>query len=86
MRHIFESCNSGPDLPDELFHPFTPDEWETQTATDMGTYLKQHLSTPLGPNPVHPGPISSSRPTMYSTAAQELIDLRTGIKEKLQLQ
>ena len=28
MRHIFESHNSGPDLPDDPFHPFTPDEWE----------------------------------------------------------
>ena len=35
MRHIFESYNSCPDLPDDPFHPFTPDEWETHTATDM---------------------------------------------------
>ena len=26
MRHIFESNNSGPDLQDDPFHPFTPDE------------------------------------------------------------
>ena len=51
MRHIFESYSSGPDLPDDPFHPFTPDECETHTATHMRTYLIQHLSSPLGPNP-----------------------------------
>ena len=33
MKYIFESYNSGPDLPDDPFPPFTPDEWETYTAT-----------------------------------------------------
>ena len=56
MRHIFESYNSCADLPDDPFHPFTPGEWETHTATQMRTYLIQHLSSPLGPNPVLLGP------------------------------
>ena len=60
MTHIFESYNSGPDLPDDPFHPFTPDKWETHTATDMMTYLIQNLSGPLGPNPIPSEPIYSS--------------------------
>ena len=83
MRHIFESYNSGPDLPDDPFHSFTPDEWVTHTATQMSTYLIQNLPSPLGPNPVPSGPISSSRPTGYSTAALELIDFRKAIKSKI---
>ena len=27
LSHIFESYNSGPDLPEDTFHPFTQDEW-----------------------------------------------------------
>ena len=27
MKHMFECYNSGPDLPDDPFHPFSPDEW-----------------------------------------------------------
>ena len=60
MRHIFESSNSGSNLPDDPFHPFTSDEWETHTATLMRAYLLQHVSnlldsiqSLLGPYP-HP--------------------------------
>ena len=34
----------------------------------------QNLPDPHGPEPVPSGPISSSRPTRYSTAAIELMD------------
>ena len=51
---------------DDLFHPFAPDEWVIHRAIQMGTYLIQHLPSPLGPNPVPSGHISSSRPdTIY---------------------
>ena len=83
MRHIFESYNSGPDLPDNLFHPCTPVEWETQTATDMRTYLLPNRPGALGPNPVASGPIPSSRPTSYSTAAQELMGFKKDIKREI---
>ena len=73
MRHIFESYDSGPNLPCDPLHPFTPDEWMTYIAIDMRMYLIQHLPSPLGSNPVPSEPISSSRPTGYSTAALELM-------------
>ena len=50
----------------------------------MRAYLIQHLSSPLGPNPVPSGPISSSRCTGYSTAALERMGFKTVLKEKLQ--
>ena len=83
IRQIFETYNSGPDLPDDLFHPFTPDEQVTQTATDMRTYLIQHLPSSLGSNPVPAWPISSSRPMGYSTAALELMGFKMGIKREI---
>ena len=83
IKHIFESYNSGPDLPDDAFHPFTPDEWEQHTPTQMRTYLIQHLPNPLGPNPVPSGPIFSSRPTGYSPAALELLGFKKGIKREI---
>ena len=55
MKYIFESYNTGPDLPDDPFHPFSPDEWAQHTPTQMRTYLVQHLPTPLGPDPVPSG-------------------------------
>ena len=72
-RHIFESYNSGPDHPDDPFHPFTPDEWVIHTATQMRIYLIQHIPSPLGPNPVSSGPITSSRPTGYSKSIKREI-------------
>ena len=61
MRHIYESYNSGPDLPEDPFHPFTPDEWAIHTSTQISTYLTQPIPSPLGSNPFLSGPISSSR-------------------------
>ena len=57
MKYIFESNNSGPDLPDDPFHPFSPDKWAQRTLTQMRTYLIQHLLDPLGLNPVPFGPL-----------------------------
>ena len=73
MRHIFESYISGTDLPDDPFHPFTPDEWEEHTSTQMRTYLIQHLPNLLMPYTVSSEPITSSRPAGYSIAAIELM-------------
>ena len=83
MRHILESYNSGPDLPDDPFHPFTPDEWEQHTPTQMRTYWIQHLPNSLGLNPVPSGPITSSRPTGYSTVAIELMGFKNGINREI---
>ena len=47
------------------------------------TYLIQNLPDPHEPEPVPSGPICSSRPTGYSTAAIELIGLRKGIKREI---
>ena len=74
---------SGADLPNDPFHPFTPDEWETHTATQMRTYLIQHLPSLLGPNRVPSGPISSSRPTDFSIAALELVGFKKGIEREI---
>ena len=41
--YIVESYHSGPDLSDDPFHPFTPDEWEQHTSTQIRTYLILHL-------------------------------------------
>ena len=69
LKHIFESYNSDIELPDNPFHPFSPDEWAQHTPTQMRKYLVQHLPNTHGPEPVPSGPISSTRPIGYSTAA-----------------
>ena len=73
MKHIFESYNSSIELPDDPFHPISPDKWTQHTPTQMKTYLIQSLPNPHGPEPIPSGPISSARPTGYSPAAIELI-------------
>ena len=83
MKHLFESYNSGIELPDDLFHPFSPDEWTQHTPTQMRIYLIQNLPNSHGPEPVPSGPISSTRPTGYSPAAIELICFKKGIKSKI---
>ena len=83
MKYIFESYNSGTELPDDPFHPFSPDEWAQLTPIQMRTYLIQHLPNPLGPDPVPSGPISSTRPTGYSTAEIELMGFKKGIKREI---
>ena len=82
MKYIFESYNSGHDLPDDPFHPFSHDEWAQCTPTQMMTHLVQHLQNPLGPDPIPSGPISSPRPTSYSTAAIELMGFKKGYPKR----
>ena len=83
MKHIFRSYNSGIAPQDDLFHPFSPDEWSQQTPTMMRTYLIQNLPDPNGPEPVPSGPIVSSRLAGYSTAALELMGSKKGIKREI---
>ena len=78
MRHICESYNSVPNLPSDLFH-----EWETDTATQMRTYLVNNITSPLGLNPISSGPISSFRPTSYSAGALDLMDFKKGFKREI---
>ena len=82
-EYIFESCNSGTELPDDPFHPFSPAEWAQHTPIQMRTYLVQHLPNPPGPDPVSSGPISSMKPTGYSTAAIELMGFIKGIQREI---
>ena len=49
----------------------------------LRTYLIQNLPNPNGPEPVHSGTISSSRPTGYSPAATELMGFKKGIKREI---
>ena len=83
MRHIFESYNSGHDLPENPFHPFTPDEWEQHTQFQMKIDLIQHLPNPLEPNLILSGSITSSRPTGYSPAALKLMGFKKGIRREI---
>ena len=68
---------------DDPFHPFSPDEWAQQTPSQMRIYLIQHLPDSHGPEPVPSGPISSTRPTGYSTAAIKLMGFKKGIKREI---
>ena len=83
MKQVFRSCNSGIAPQVDQFHPFTPDQWSQLTPNEMKTYLIQNLPDPLGPAPVPSGPITSSRPTGYSTAAIELMGFKKGIKREI---
>ena len=83
MKHTHESYNSGIAYQDDPFHPFTPDEWCQQTLTQMRTHLIQNLPDPHGPALDPSGPISSSRPTGYSTAALELMGIKKDIKGEI---
>ena len=76
MKFFFGSYNSGIAPPDDPFHPFSPDEWTQQMLTQMRAYLKQHLQILNGPEQVPFGPISSTRPTGYSTAAIEFMGFK----------
>ena len=83
MKHVFGAYNSDSHPRDDLFHPFTPDEWSQQTSTMLRTYLIQNLPDSHGPESVPSGPISSSRPTGYSPAAIELMGFKKGIKREI---
>ena len=81
MKHVFGAYNSDIDHRDDPFHPFTPDEWSQQTSTMLRTYLIQSIPDPHGLEPVHSGPISSSRTTGYSPAAIGLMGFKKGRRE-----
>ena len=84
MKHVFGAYNSGIDPEDDLFHPFTPDEWSQQTPTMLRTYLIENLPDPHGPEQFPSGLISSSRPTGYSEAAiGRLMGFKKGIKREI---
>ena len=72
MKHVFSEFMAGGLRPDP-FHIFSFEEWSQQTSTMMRTFLVQNLPTPIGPQTVISGPISSSRPATYSPAALELM-------------
>ena len=71
MKHVFsEYMSTG--VRQDPFHIFSSEEWSQQTSTMMRTFLVQHLPTPIGPEPITSGPISSSRHAAYSSAALKL--------------
>ena len=65
------------------FHPFSSEERNQQTSTMLRTFLVQNLPNPIGPESTTSGPISSSRPTVYSSAALELMSFKKGIKREI---
>ena len=83
MKHVFREYNSGIEVREDPFNPFLPEGWNQHTSTMLRTFLIQHLSNPIGPEPVLSGPISSPRPTGYSPAAIELMGFKKGIKREL---
>ena len=83
MKHVFMEYNSGIEVREDPFHPFSPEEWSQHTSTMLRTFLIQHLPKPIGPEPVISGSIPSSRPTGYSPAAIELIGFKKGIKREI---
>ena len=82
MKHVFSEYMSEEVRPDP-FHIFSPEEWSQHTSTMMRTFLVHNLPTPIGPQPVISGPISSSRPAAYSPAAIELMSFKKGIKREI---
>ena len=82
MKHVFSEYMSEEVRPDP-FHIFSSEEWSQQTSTMMRTFLVQNLPTPIWPQPVISGPISSSRPASYSPAAIELMSFKKGIKREI---
>ena len=83
MKHVFREYNSGIEIREDPFHPFSPEEWSQHTSTMLRTFLIQHLPKPIGPEPVISGPIPSFRPIGYSPAAIELMGFKKGIKREI---
>ena len=82
MKHVFSEYMAG-GVREKPFHIFSSEEWSKQTSSMMRLYLVQNLPTPIGPQPVISGPISSSRPAAYSPAALELMSFKKGIKREI---
>ena len=83
LKHVLREYNTGIEVREDPFYPFTPEEWYQHTSTKLKTFLIPHLPNPIGPEPVLSGPISSSRPTGYSPAAIELMGFKKGIKREI---
>ena len=81
MKHVFSEYMSEQVGPDP-FHIFSPEEWSQQTSTMMRTFLVHNLPSPIGPQPVISGPISSSRPAAYSPAALEPMSFKKEYKNR----
>ena len=58
MKHVFSEYNSGIEVREDPFHLYLPEEWNQYTSTMLMTFLIQHLTNPIGPEPVLSGPIS----------------------------
>ena len=82
MKHAFREYMSEDGRTDP-FHPFSSEEWNQHTSTMFKTFLVQNLPNPIGPEPTTSGPISSSRPVVYSPAALELMSFKKGIKREI---
>ena len=82
MKLVFSEYMAG-GVREKPFHIFSYEEWSQQTSTMMRTFLVQNLPTPIGPQPVISGPISSSKPAAYSPAALELMSFKKGIKREI---
>ena len=83
MKHVFREYNSGIEVREDPFHPFSPENWSQHTSTMLRTFLIQHLPNPIGPEPVISGPRTSSRPIGYSPAAIELMGFKKGIEREI---
>ena len=83
IKHVFREYNSGIEVREDPFYPFTPEEWYQHASTKLRTFWIQHLPNPIGPEPVLSGSISSSRSTGYSPAAIELMGFKKGIKREI---
>ena len=83
MKHVFREYMSGIEVRTKPFHPFSPEEWNQHTSTMFRTFVVQNLPNPNGAQPVISGPISSSRPTVYSPAAIELMGCKKGINREI---
>ena len=82
MKHVFSEYMVG-GVREKPFHIFSSEEWSKPPSTMMRLYLVQNLPTPIGPQPVISGPISSSRPAAYSPAALDLMSFKKGIKREI---
>ena len=82
MKYVFSEYMSEEVRPDP-FHIFSNEEGSQHTSTMIRTFLVQNLPTPIGPQSVISGPISSSRPAAYSPAAIELMSFKKGIKREI---
>ena len=70
MKHVFRECNSGIEVREDPFHPFTPEEWYQHSSTMLRTFLIQYLQITLGLNQFFLGPYL--HPDLQDTHQQPL--------------